>query len=175
MSLADWYGMAGVRRTEHAVPSASGDERRPSSSAGHFIEKLPTGHFHLGLPIPLSRIRSRLFCRECINFFILNIISWHQNLIFIAFFLFICVVVVGQAAPQWTSESSYEVFFSTKFNDELIRLLVSIWKDCNFLLTDSQGELSSPNHPTTSYEDNLNCRWLITVPSNLKVSLVFDR
>jgi len=48
------------------------------------------------------------------------------------------------------------------------------WTNCNFLLTDSQGELSSPNYPTTSYEDNLNCRWLITVPSNLKVSLVFD-
>jgi len=48
------------------------------------------------------------------------------------------------------------------------------WTSCNSVLTAASGELSSPNYPKTSYEDNLKCTWLISVTGDVRIKLIFN-
>ena len=46
-------------------------------------------------------------------------------------------------------------------------------KQCNFKMTDSSGEILSPNYPQ-QYPDNNECTWQIVVPMFQKIVIVFE-
>ena len=43
---------------------------------------------------------------------------------------------------------------------------------CGGLLTEASGEFTSPQHPQT-YQNNLDCEWIIRVPRGDRIKLSF--
>ena len=58
---------------------------------------------------------------------------------------------------------------------DIIRMACNIFSGvpgCGGLLTSPAGEFTSPQHPQT-YQNNLDCEWVIRVPRGDRIKIVF--